>query len=242
MAQILTRNDIKILNDILNEQNEMVKELRSKNKLLYDSNINLCGAPELVPLYEEIYKSVEVGNNALALTGIRIFLEEFIKVLWVALEVRTHQLSGELEDINKDWEGVMRFYDEKCLEIELGKISLEDIYETLRNKSILDIKEIEEIKTIRKCVGNIYTHSKKIMILESLIQIGLITPNIPLGRLDVKTGKVDTVSFRSSHPLVRPFTFRRLAEIIAPLLLKYTFDLISKKGDYFGPIRSNKNQ
>ena len=240
MAQIITREDIKILNDILNEQNEVVKKLRSENKPLYGFNINFCGAPELVPLYEEIYKSVEVRNNILALTGIRIFLEEFIKVLWVASEVRTCQLSGKLEDINNDWKKVMKFYDEKYLGIELGKISLENIYKTLKNKSILDDKEIEEIKTIRKCVGNIYAHSKKIMILESLIQTGLITPDIPLGRLDVRTGKVDTVNFRSSHPLVRPFTFRRLAEIIAPFLLKYIFDLTNKKRGYFGPIRGNE--
>lgn len=238
MAQILTKKDIKILNDILNEQNELAKELRSKNKSLYDSNINLCGAPELVPLYEEIYKSIKINNNILALVGVRIFLEEFIKVLWVALEVRIRQLSGKLGDINKDWKEVMKFYDDKYFEIELGKISLEDIYKTLENKSILDIKEIEEIKTIRRCIGNIYTHSKKIMILESLIQTGLITPEMPLERLDIKTKKIDRISLRSSHPLIRPFTFRRLAEIIAPLLLKYIFDLTNKKRGYFGPLRS----
>ena len=102
MAQVLTKKDIKILNDILIREIDAVKKLRSKNKPLYGSNINSSGAPELVPLYEEIYKSVEVNNNILALVGIRIFLEEFIEVLWVASEVRKSQLSGKLEDIKAE--------------------------------------------------------------------------------------------------------------------------------------------
>lgn len=242
MAQILNRKDIKILNDILNEQNEAIKKLRSEEKPIYDSNINLSGAPELAPLYEEIYKSIKVNNNILALAGIRIFLEEFINILWVASEVRANQLSGKLKDINKDWKRVMKFHDEKLLEIEEQRISLDKIYETLKNKGILELKEIEEIKIIRKCIGNIYAHSKKMMILEALIQTGLITSEIPVGRVNIKTKKVDVVKLRSSHPLIRSFSFRRVAEIFAPLLLKYIFDLTNKKRGYFGPIRSSENQ
>ena len=43
MAQILTKKDISILNDILNKQNKEIENLRSKGKPPYGFNINLCG-------------------------------------------------------------------------------------------------------------------------------------------------------------------------------------------------------
>jgi hypothetical protein len=74
------------------------------------------------------------------------------------------------------------------------------------------------------------------MILEGLINAGLFTPEMLVSKFDVKTKRLDKVSLRTSHPMLRPFAFKKLAEFIAPLLLKYIFDLTNKKSSYFGPL------